>query len=302
MAGGGVTLFKLGEHLDWLSLTLCMIGLIVFTIAFEVGLHNLEHRIKVRSIGWWLRTAVCMCRGHALLLAHPGVPHTPLFVTVRLTGGRVYSQGTAWTKMLSKVYKELMILGFISFVLLMINQFINLPTTQLLMFELSHVWIFLVAVFFVVHAIIFMLLVRKVKRHWDATAHMEVPDLLQQYVARARTFGGVHGACVVNAYAGAACPLPRYGNTTFWRLPSLWYDLFGRGKLREEMGFHIAKSLFLRVHNLPANFDFAKYLRRSLTQHITDQIDVKVSVALRARCSLAAPDTWCCCRRVPGLS
>jgi len=193
MAGGGVTLFKLGEHLDWLSLTLCMIGLIVFTIAFEVGLHNLEHRIKVRSIGWWLRTAVCMCRGQSLLLAHPGVPHTPLFVTVWLTGGRVYLQGTAWTKMLSKVYKELMILGFISFVLLMINQFINLPTTQLLMFELSHVWIFLVAVFFVVHAIIFMLLVRKVKRHWDATAHMEVPDLLQQYVARARTFGGVHG-------------------------------------------------------------------------------------------------------------
>ena len=37
-----------------------------------------------------------------------------------------------------------------------------------------------------------------------------------------------------------------------------------------------AKSLFLRVHSLPKNFDFAKYLRRSLTQHITDQLDVKV--------------------------
>ena len=84
--------------------------------------------------------------------------------------------------MLSKVYKELMILGFISFVLLMIRQFADLPLTQLLMFELSHVWIFLVAVFFVVHAIIFMLLVRKVKRHWDATAHMEVPELLQKCV------------------------------------------------------------------------------------------------------------------------
>lgn len=49
MAAGGVTLFALGEHLDWLSLTLCMIGLIVFTIVFEVFLHNLEHRIRVRG-------------------------------------------------------------------------------------------------------------------------------------------------------------------------------------------------------------------------------------------------------------
>ena len=100
----------------------------------------------------------------------------------RASNAHDVAQNTAWTKMLSKVYKELMILGFISFVLLMIRQFADLPLTQLLMFELSHVWIFLVAVFFVVHAIIFMLLVRKVKRHWDATAHMEVPELLQKCV------------------------------------------------------------------------------------------------------------------------
>ena len=70
MAVGGVTLFALGEHLDWLSLTLCMIGLIVFTIVFEVFLHNLEHRIRVCR-----RACVCVDvarvsppPGHALLL------------------------------------------------------------------------------------------------------------------------------------------------------------------------------------------------------------------------------------------
>jgi hypothetical protein len=58
--------------------------------------------------------------------------------------------------MLTKVYKELMILGFISFMLLVIIDFITIPEEQLHMFEFAHVWIFLIALLFVAHAVVFI--------------------------------------------------------------------------------------------------------------------------------------------------
>lgn len=85
-------------------------------------------------------------------------------------------------QMVSKVYKEFMITGFISFSLLMLLQFgASLPFKAILMFEIGHIWVFLIAIMFVTHVVFFMLLVRKTKRHWDATSHMDVDDLLAQY-------------------------------------------------------------------------------------------------------------------------
>ena len=43
------------------------------------------------------------------------------------------------------------------------------------------------------------------------------------------------------------------------------------------MGFHIVKSLFIRLYKLPESFDFAKYLRRSLSEMTIEHLDVKES-------------------------
>ena len=46
-------------------------------------------------------------------------------------------------------------------------------------------------------------------------------------------------------------------------------------RLYAQMQFHIIRSLFIRTYNLPPHFDFAKYLRRCMSKHITEQLDIK---------------------------
>lgn len=100
--------------------------------------------------------------------------------------------------MVSKVYKEFMITGFISFSLLMLLQFgASLPFKAILMFEIGHIWVFLIAIMFVTHVVFFMLLVRKTKRHWDATSHMDVDDLLAQYALLLRPPTTTAAVCCV---------------------------------------------------------------------------------------------------------
>lgn len=43
----------------------------------------------------------------------------------------------------------------------------------------------------------------------------------------------------------------------------------------KEAEFHIIKALFIDTFGLPRNFDFAKYMRRALSYHVTDLLDVK---------------------------
>ena len=46
-------------------------------------------------------------------------------------------------------------------------------------------------------------------------------------------------------------------------------------RLYHQMQFHIVRSLFIRTYDLPPSFDFAKYLRRCMSKHITEQLDIK---------------------------
>jgi len=251
--GGGVTLFSLGEHLDWMSLTLCMIGLIVFTIIFEVMLHNLEHRITVRFRAAQLHLACRLQDGrlsrdvmnvHRGLVVKPeslmdedavkgvqGVDDPWLYFVCLSHDSAVYgSPNNGATYVRAQPHLDFFGRGVLC------DPRSDLPLAS---------------------------------AEGEASLGRNVPYGRDRSVAKVR-------ACSRPRFRGLSHFTGRYNNTSFFKLPKLWYDLFGRGKVREEMGFHIAKSLFLRVHSLPKNFDFAKYLRRSLTQHITDQLDVKV--------------------------
>ena len=88
-------------NVDWTKLSICMIALIVFTIAFELMVHEIEHAVK---------------------------PH------------KYYKE------MVEKLFKELMILGFVSFSLLLAVELGTDPTTEwFVTLEVAHLWIFFVA-------------------------------------------------------------------------------------------------------------------------------------------------------------
>ncbi len=133
-------------------------------------------------------------------------------------------------EMIQKLFKELMILGFVSFgVLLTIELSSGYATSSpiFISFELAHLWIFFIAVIFIVNAIIGMIRVKNIKEHWDFTACIPIQELLERY---------------------------RKTDHKELKWPYIFYLLKGRGSLREEMSFHIIKKMFIRLHLLPSMY------------------------------------------------
>ena len=88
---------------------------------------------------------------------------------------------THYLKILSKVYKELMILGFISFSILIVLQVFSLTTTASETLEFVHVWFFFIALLYAIHVLVYMWLARRDKRRYDVATYRRIPDLLESY-------------------------------------------------------------------------------------------------------------------------
>eukprot|EP00462_Mataza_sp_D1_P024096 CAMPEP_0175143994 /NCGR_PEP_ID=MMETSP0087-20121206/13831_1 /TAXON_ID=136419 /ORGANISM="Unknown Unknown, Strain D1" /LENGTH=541 /DNA_ID=CAMNT_0016428305 /DNA_START=97 /DNA_END=1722 /DNA_ORIENTATION=+ len=192
MANEHGSVFALGEHIDVDLISYMMVGLIVFTIMFEVGIHKLEHYLQ---------------------------------------GNPVHMEA------LAKVFKELTILGFISFILLLIHEFIHIPFHVHLVFEFAHVWIFFVALVFIVHAIIFMASLgsaEKKFKSWDATRHDHNPVM---------------------------------------SVPGAKDALLGSPDDAASLQYHVAKEIFRTHHKLKPSFDFRKYLASFCAETITELLD-----------------------------
>lgn len=185
------SVFALGEHIDVDLITYMMVGLIVFTILFEVAVHKLEHYV---------------------------------------------SDNPVQLEALLKVFKELTILGFISFILLLIHEFVHIPFHQHLVFEFAHVWIFFVALVFIVHAIIFMTALASSEKKfkvYDGTKHEN--KVLEE--------------------------------------PSFKNYLLGPSESQAALSYHCASEIF-RTHNkLPASFDFRKYISAFSADCIVELLD-----------------------------
>ena len=180
---------------------------------------------------------------------------------------------THYLKILSKVYKELMILGFISFSILIILQVFSLSTATTETLEFVHVWFFFIAVLYAIHVLVYMWLARRDKRRYDVATHRRIPDLLEQFrvtqIAAQR----------IQEDRSLCAAVPR--NIQWLASASLISSVFSSiyqskvTQLYQQMQFHIVRSLFIRTYNLPSDFDFAKYLRRCMSKHITEQLDIK---------------------------
>ena len=133
MAG---SVFGLGALLDVEYTTICFIGLICFTIMFEL---LDEHMNEVL-------------------------------------------EGSIYFEMMQKIYKELTILGFISFgVFMAINTNSVEHGKALLAFEFAHIVIFFSAMFFILQSIAMMFLSKSLKKRTDTICASQIPDLLNKY-------------------------------------------------------------------------------------------------------------------------
>ena len=184
---------------------------------------------------------------------------------------------THYLKILSKVYKELMILGFISFSILIVLQVFELTTTTSETLEFVHVWFFFIALLYAIHVLVYMWLARRDKRRYDVATYRRIPDLLERYKQtqaaecsrREQAASGRHYWCrfVVWCWDVSEVSYISAVFSSIYQLPAT--------KLYAQIEFHIVRSLFIRTYSLPPHFDFAKYLRRCMSKHITEQLDIK---------------------------
>lgn len=185
------SVFELGEHIDVDLITWMVVGLIVFTILFEVSLNHLEK-----------------CLSH----------------------NEVYSE------CLGKVFKELTIMGFISFILLLIHEFVKIPFHEHIVFEFAHIWIFFVALVFIMHSIVFMFslsMAEKKFKTWDTSPH----------------------------------------HNTVMETPSIKDLLLGPDEANSTLNYHVAKEIFLHHNDLPKTFDFNMYIADFCGETICELLD-----------------------------
>eukprot|EP00736_Rhodelphis_marinus_P006876 Rmarinus@m.5077 len=164
-----------------------------------------------------------------------------------------------YMEMVQKVYRELMILGFISFMLKVVESFLVLTEEESQAFEFSHNLLFFVALFFVLYSVYYMEGMRRIKIFWDDTQLLDANQVLQRYKDAQSESSGLR------------------------RLLRVWF-------VRNQMHWLVLRDLFFEKHNLPPEFDFAKYLRKSLTEDIIEMLEVgpaswfTVSIVISINC------------------
>ena len=167
----------------------------------------------------------------------------------------------SYHKMLRKVYSELMIMGIISFCVLLIHDIIAWKLTPQFWvhFELVHVAMFIAAIFYVLHAFVFMRITQKATSRWMAYERTPVDELLMlSESAPARTSSSI----------------------------KRW--AWGRGKLRGSIEFHLLRMTLTRSLMLPRNFTFDRYMQGVLSEVILEHMEIKVHSWLLALAILGA--------------
>ncbi|CAM9283188.1 unnamed protein product [Hapterophycus canaliculatus] len=151
--------------------------------------------------------------------------------------------GTPYMGMLAKIYKELMIMGFISLGVFLTLQFGSVGSSSgFYTFEFAHIVIFCTTLMFVMQACLMMVLSSQLKKRYEKSTNISVDHLL--------TFYSLH------------------------RKSKLWLPV---SDLREVMEFKIVHFFFRTTFALPTTFNFALYMRQATDSHILALVDVEPS-------------------------
>jgi len=160
--------------------------------------------------------------------------------------------GTPYMEMLSKVYKEMMIMGFISFGVFMAVQAGGVTASDtLIAFEFAHILVFFSALLFVLSALGFIIFSARLKRIYEMCANRTADQLLTEYslVRKSRKFHGL-------SWISGVC------------------------ELRDMMEFKIVHLYFQKIYDLPNDFNFAVYMQECLDHHILELVEVEPSTWL----------------------
>jgi hypothetical protein len=172
----------------------------------------------------------------------------------------------AYWQMLFKTYKELMIMGIISFSLTVSYELgVSYDHDTFICFEFAHILIFFVAVLYIGNAICASLSMERTRASWDRMAN-ETLDMcvegVNSYVAAVEGNG-------FRKFMGSI-PIPSPG----WR---------------EETDYKILRYVFLRDYFLPLNFDYTSYIRSKLMEIVKEVVEISIK-------------TWCVVLAICGFT
>lgn len=142
-------------------------------------------------------------------------------------------------KAVEKIFRELSILGVISFSLFMIEQLSSdaVPLEWLLSFEFAHIMLFFMALVYVGQCVHASIGVIRARQSWLRMHNSLVPPTR-----------GVKRATVG------------------------WFNTFG--KVHGECEFCLLRTLFISRHKLPQDFEFAEYVFSTLVKNLTEIMEI----------------------------
>eukprot|EP00520_Triparma_pacifica_P009032 CAMPEP_0118640094 /NCGR_PEP_ID=MMETSP0785-20121206/4571_1 /TAXON_ID=91992 /ORGANISM="Bolidomonas pacifica, Strain CCMP 1866" /LENGTH=735 /DNA_ID=CAMNT_0006531461 /DNA_START=289 /DNA_END=2496 /DNA_ORIENTATION=+ len=152
-------------------------------------------------------------------------------------------KGTPYKEMVDKIYRELTILGLISFIIfLTLQSGAELNDSYFLAFEFSHIVIFFAALYFVLSAAFMMFMNSRMKIFIDQVAAKSSDQCIKDYKAHQGKIG-------------------HFGNLKSSQVEFKLYDTF-----------------FCSTHKLPISvFDFGMYMRDIFDEHVVQLIEVEIS-------------------------
>jgi CRP-like cAMP-binding protein/Ca2+-binding EF-hand superfamily protein len=182
--------------------------------------------------------------------------------------------------MLAKVYRELMILGFISLFLVLSIEFAapwidQCDHTNLLHFEFAHLLIFFWAMVYVCNALISVARLSQTRRGWDRIANTETRVLCHAVEQRLMsTVEGVGTGDITKLRPDKVAGKFIGGSGDDWR--PAWMSIFPLGDTSfEDMEWKIMQRLFLRNFKLPEEFDYSKYIQSKLMEGLAESLEVR---------------------------
>jgi hypothetical protein len=152
----------------------------------------------------------------------------------------------------SKIVKELMILGLVSFAIFIGEQAFHLNTTEYyLPLEFSHIIIFVMALIYVLGANLILGAIVHICAFWDSCLSMSADQMDQM------------------AYK-------ELGDSSDWTGSWIQRNGWTSSHVKRAAEMRIVHAAFIRKHRLPPNFDFGRYLLNSLTDELSDVLDISV--------------------------
>lgn len=169
---------------------------------------------------------------------------------------------------LRTLYRELLILGLISFMFILTATFGKVSPELFVSFEFSHLLIFLLAVFYIVVVFATSWASLSLSARWQKIESMEFVSYL----------------AFKQEYQELKAQREQHQNY-LWRWSLWWkgnpFTLERYHYLHERMAFHDSRFQFLYYRGLPEDFSFSAYLRK-----------VKSQVRLREWCSVETGGGW----------